>query len=404
MRLKVRMKQLKEGEVQRLSLVRRAANMIPFRIQKAAEGEHMLDLTSIRRLVTKSDRPVVSAVVVMRRDGVDLGAVKEAIQKSGFSVADPVENPDGSIVFGQVPDPEVDAHVVRMSDNLVLVMKGWDPYASKMQSFSEQLGTDGYYDGLMTGTNALREVVRKCVTSARDHDEMRSLVKKALDDFYDYALGLSDSIPPSANMVDEALGAMQPVQKAAAEEVKVSPKEETVDHDKTNAPEKVGDEKKVVEKAAEAEKPGVKVEGKTPEKSAEAAAEKVEKGAEKPAEEKPVAAPAPSIDPMAKVLEAITGLVQKVELVQKAQEEHGKRLDQVSANLTGKVQEVVEKAAEAERKAADAQGRVRSTVNALPTAFDQAPVRRVVEKSDDDGPGPHGEGYWDSALASRGRF
>lgn len=381
MRVKLDLKKLKSAEPKFVSLVRRSANQIPFRIQKAAEDTNMgIDLSGLARVMKGEKAPKtarVAAVVVRKADNME--PVLEIIRKAGYSVDKPTENADGTVLFAQEENAEKDAKIVRMSEDLVLVMKSFEPWEADIVTFAEQIGLENYYSGIYPATNALATLIGTCVREAETHDEMVAAVKKAAADFAQYVVGIAQAIPSSCYPMDAQL---QLVQKAATEEVckgcgnkKPTHKEDcktSVKKDET-APVTEPTKENTVAEATPA---------------APVVEEKKEEVAK--TETPPVPAVTPP-DPMAQVMASLAGLSTKLEEITKAQLSQGERIEAVAKELGTKVAEVVQKADATEAKL--------STVVAAPPPAGDEPTKTTVAKSDEG----MGEGYWDSALAKRRR-
>jgi hypothetical protein len=383
MRVKLDLKKLKDAEPKFVSLVRRSANQIPFRIQKAAGEDNMgIDLAGLSR-VMKGEKPPktarVAALVVKKSD--DMEPVLKSITDNGYSVDKPTENADGTILFAQEDNAEKDARLIRMSEDLVLVMKGFEPWEAEITSFAEQVGLEGYYSGLYTATSALSSLFGTCVREAETHDEMVSAVKKALSDFDAYVLGIAQAIPASCYPVDASL---QLIQKAAktdvCKECGGGMKDKQMMHKagcKTNV------KKDETAPVTEPNKENTVAEATPVTPAVEPKKEEVVK-TDPPA---PVAEV--KTDPMAQILAAISGVTTQLEAVVKAQASQGERIEAVAKELGAKVAEVVQKADATEEKL--------KTVVPAPAKDGDEPAKVTVTKAEEE----LGAGYWDSALARR---
>jgi hypothetical protein len=119
-----KLREMKDADAHFVSLVTRSANRIPIRILKRDKESHMIDLTSISRVLKREAAarvPEVTALVVEKNEAFE--DVKAAIQESGFSVENIIENADGSVVIAQKADPEQNVDVVRMNDHLVALVR-----------------------------------------------------------------------------------------------------------------------------------------------------------------------------------------------------------------------------------------------------------------------------------------
>lgn len=190
--VKVKATKMSKGNVSFISLVERGANRIPFKIikqEKDMAGHFAgLDLGSIfstRKAETPPVTPEVVAVVTMKGEGFD--SIKDQIEKVGFSIADAEEMEDGSVVFKQ-GDMEGDTTVVRLSDHVGVVVKGFSPYSMEMAvsedlSFSDACAAQGFYPGI----RVVMEVLTSSIGSIAQKAETPAACAKAIDKMFDEA-------------------------------------------------------------------------------------------------------------------------------------------------------------------------------------------------------------------------
>lgn len=268
----VKLTEMTSAEPTFVSLVKRGANRIPFRIVKSQGEDDMgsIDLTSFKRHTTKRETtkktatPVVVAFVVEKLD--DMSDVAKALTDAGFSVEKMEELGDGTVAYHQTDDALDSGTVVRVSDNSVAVIKDMDDTALKGFAIP---GVDGYTAGADLASLALKSAV----VDALGTDTGNDMVKKAVADYSAYVTGLLASVPANVFKADAAITAVlkarkkKPVEGSAAEEAAETAAQEAAEQ----AAKKAEDERIAAEAAAaEAAK---KNEGKTQEEiDAEAAA------------------------------------------------------------------------------------------------------------------------------------
>jgi hypothetical protein len=209
--IKVKMKQLTKADPTHLSLVRRGANLIPFRIQKAAGDTMAIDLTSISRILKgekRSSKCEIAGLVVKKTAKMD--AVIEAIQKAGFKTDQLVEHDDGTVMFVQKTDPEDGATLIRQSPHLVLVVKGFQ-HSEQVAAFNAALGAEGYVEGFRGATNAFPALVESVAKA--DVATAQGTIQKAMEDYHTFAHAMVEALPQEAFLADELISAA--VQKAA---------------------------------------------------------------------------------------------------------------------------------------------------------------------------------------------
>lgn len=187
-----------------ISLVERGANRIPFKIMKQENEMKVFDLGSI--FTRKSEKgPEVVGVVTMKGDKFD--AVKDAIVASGFDVADVQEHEDGSVVFKQ-GDMEGETTVVRISDELALITKGFSPYSMDLstangESFAEACAAQGFFPGVNTVMEVLSQSVRETLYSAKTPSEAASGIDKLFREAGAYVKTMVSSLPVKAFKMEQ---------------------------------------------------------------------------------------------------------------------------------------------------------------------------------------------------------
>ena len=429
MRVKLNMKKLTKPEAQFVSLVRRSASQIPFRIQKSADGDGedtMINLSAISRVIRKSDddKPKVSGVVVRKMDNME--PVKASLSEAGYDVSNPIDNGDGTVMYAQEKNPENGAIPVRMNDSLVLVCKG---VPDEAQPYSDTLGADGYCDSLIAGANALPGVLVEAIRSADDHDALRANVRKSVEEFANFAISMAEVLDPSAYA---AASGVARVMKGFKKTEQNSPQAPGTDG-KMGVPAGTGDVQQFAnapasDTAAGAKNPDMKVPGAStgsadaiaaaPQdaapggssipggKDATQADGSAATGGKAPAAEKCSTCGkakgscdcsgevAQKADKTSEILAALAGLnaqIAQVATVQKAQSAQIAATAQATESLKAATQEAVKKA--------DAAARAVAGTVAAPPPPDDEPARPTVRKSDDAT--GMGVGYWDSALEKK---
>lgn len=210
-RVKLKVTEMRDAQVDFVSLVERASNRIPFRIKKSAEETQMaFNLSSITRAFKgeKAPEPAKNQIVGIATPalkGEKLEAVKAILVENGFAVDNQEELSDGSMVFKQegflADDP--DASLVRMSQDMVLVMKGFEPYSSSTESdFLVSAKAKGFYAGLDGACTALTGAVWATLRETSSVEETSTAVATILADFSVYVQGLVDTLPQKAFKAD----------------------------------------------------------------------------------------------------------------------------------------------------------------------------------------------------------
>lgn len=360
----------------------------------------MIDLNSLTRIFKKAETvaptgPRVSAVVVHK--SADMEPVKAALTAAGYSVENVEEKEDGTVVFKQAEDAE-SGTIVRLSENVVVVVKGAD--ADVLKPYASLIGSDGYVEGLITATNALPDLIVKAVTEAKDQAGLTDSITKIIKAYSDFANAQATLIPVQAWKVSEGFTPVVKADEAMCPDCKGSGKCPMcggtckVDGKDCEACGATGKCAKchgtgkcapeAVEKAAE-EKP-------VEEKPADPV-----KAEEKPAEEKPVEvakADEPKADSLAPVMAALAALTEKLSAIESVQKSQAETLATTVTSLEAKVSEAVAKSDKTEQV-------LKGTVLAPPPPGDRTPAKAPVAKADDAD--DLGTGFFDTGYMRRNR-
>jgi hypothetical protein len=199
---------LTDVQVNRVSLVRRGANRIPFRLLKG--DTDMLDLSRLFKSDLEASR--VTAVVV--RKGAE-EAAKARLEAAGLSAANPEEG-DESTIFHQGKNPEAGDIIVKMDEDVgvvVHVAKGFKPYEFQSEGFKQSMKVEGFYPSVTTAFDTLRTVMHRALEKSTSPEDAVGNVAAAIDDFKGYVGKLTSSLPKSAFQLD---GLFAPVASSIA--------------------------------------------------------------------------------------------------------------------------------------------------------------------------------------------
>ena len=199
---------LTDVQVNRVSLVRRGANRIPFRLLKG--DTDMLDLSRLFKSDLEASR--VTAVVV--RKGAEATA-RTRLEAAGLSVAN-AEEGDESTIFHQGKNPEAGDIIVKVDEDVgvvVHVAKGFKPYEFQSEGFKQSMKVEGFYPSVTTAFDTLRSVMHKALEKSANPEDAVTHVAAAIDDFKGYVGKLTATLPKSAFQLD---GLFAPVQSSVA--------------------------------------------------------------------------------------------------------------------------------------------------------------------------------------------
>lgn len=155
---KVEARELKYPDVEYLSLVKRGANRVPFRIMKRQQETDMsIDLGSVFKGKAKkaaSDKVELQAIAVVKRD--DMEPIRTALKAAGFSVDSEVERDDGTVMYAQVEKmDEAQCWVFKASEEVAAFMKGGTTLKSDEGALKE------LFDGFVPSAAIAAEGVMK---------------------------------------------------------------------------------------------------------------------------------------------------------------------------------------------------------------------------------------------------
>ncbi len=216
-KVKVKAKELFDGEISWLSLVKRGANRLPIKILKSEEDVHMgIDLgsTLFRKrdgeAATPATQEMTIAAVVIRKDEEATDQLIEKVKSLGFDVDDRQEDDDGiSIILKQASwdGPEDQMIAMRLNDDLGVILGGtakkfFDPFSDSM-SFIENVGSKGFFPGVQMASEALLATTMGIMRNSEDRKDAAALIEKALDDHKKFVMALTKNLPKVAFKLED---------------------------------------------------------------------------------------------------------------------------------------------------------------------------------------------------------
>ena len=213
-KLKVKAKEIFNGDVRWISLVKRGANRLPIKIIKSEEDESMnIDLGSVlfrkrdgEAAVPASESVDVAAVVI--RKGDDMDKLVAAVKDLGLAVDDTQED-DDALILKQAgwEDDEASMVPLRLNEDIGLILGGnakkfFDPFSDSM-SFIENVGAKGFFPGVQMANEALISTTMGIMRNSEDRKDAVSMIEKALDDHKAFVMGLTKSLPKVAFKLEE---------------------------------------------------------------------------------------------------------------------------------------------------------------------------------------------------------
>ncbi|CAA2141486.1 hypothetical protein [Hyphomicrobium sp. ghe19] len=196
--------ELVNTEVNFVSLVKRGANRIPFRITK--EDQNMIDLHKIGRAIFKMAEPKIDVVGVILQKGADLDKVNAVLKAAGLDADALVKSEkDGVVTLAKADAPT--GSVLKVSDEVALVVtadlqKSFSGVDFTSWSFGEVLATEGYFTGVCTSVDVLKSTVANILHEATSSSEAAAAVGKAVDEMKNYLISLTGGLPVQAFKAD----------------------------------------------------------------------------------------------------------------------------------------------------------------------------------------------------------
>ena len=232
----IQARELSEMDVNIISLVKRGANRIPFRIVKS-DGESTMNLTKI--FFAKA--PVTPALVgLVLAKSADQEAYTKALAEGGFEVDHVTEgeNESVSLMFTKSDDME-DAVAFKITDDAALIVTGVEKGLMAFpdsNSFIENITKAGFAPSYRIANDILTETVGNIIFSEGDADETKGQVQKAIEDFGGYIDAILSTIPVQAFKAEEIVvevekGLLNTPTKAPKKAAKKKPAKEAKQED-----------------------------------------------------------------------------------------------------------------------------------------------------------------------------
>ena len=208
-RLQIKANELVQTDASFVSLVKRGANRIPFRITK--EDEPMLDLHKIGRNLFKKEDPKPEIVAAIVQPGADIARVAAIFKEAGLEPKSFIKTEEDGITTVARSD-YADAHdvaLLKVGEDMVLAVsnmkKGFDSYAYNSTDFNAIMATEGVYPSMCVAKDVLGGTISNILYKSSSPAEAAGTVGAAIDDFKTYMVGLLGAVPVSAFKMDVAI-------------------------------------------------------------------------------------------------------------------------------------------------------------------------------------------------------
>lgn len=387
---KVKANELKDAEVQFISIVPKGANRMPISILKS-ENKIMKGFESI--FGKEVSQPYVASIMVSK--DVDIKEAEARIKKSGFSV-DQKEEQDEMIVFKQKTAPQDIPHqyVVKMDEEIavhVVCAKSFNPIDFETTSFKELFAKANVLPNIFAAHEVLKEVIMNALFAedTKSSGDASKKVKKALNEFSTIVTGMVENIPVSAfkmedpeviKAVKEELGENMDTENDKEEGLNEDEEDlkkqdggegEESDEDEEDSEEDAGDEDSDEESEEDADDPesegDADDEGEDEEEEEDSEEEEVEKSESKKSKSKSKKTDLEGL---------VTKMAEQVESLTKSVSGLEKKLESGLSELGGRVDEVSEIAKSADEA-------INGVTNTDPEG-DRTVTTKSEEKPDND--------------------
>lgn len=210
--------ELSQVQVSHISLVKRGANKVPFRMLKSDGGTEMIQFDMKRVFKSQPKTPMVAAILVSK--DADLDATKARITKAGFSVEKQTDSDDG-VIFAQSDDKEIKGIILKMDADVALVLtnveKAFEPMNLESTSFGEVFAQEGLVPGFRLAVEALQDTFFNVLAKAENPEDLTKDVTRVIGEFSTHMNLLAKAVPPDAFSLDFFKAEAEPVKKTEGE-------------------------------------------------------------------------------------------------------------------------------------------------------------------------------------------
>ena len=197
-------KELGDADVSFISLVKRPANRVPFRITKSdnsinPEGsDFMFNINSVLKRegkTKKAETPAVAALAIKKEDA---DALVPVLLKKGFKTEDTIER-DGILILKQETEfNESDLVAFKMDDNVVAmvsnVKKSFHAFGDSL-SFADNIASQGFMPGIFVATDALLETFHNILYASNNSSDVRMKMQTAIGEYSSFVIKMAEELP-----------------------------------------------------------------------------------------------------------------------------------------------------------------------------------------------------------------
>lgn len=203
----IQARELSDMDVNIISLVKRGANRIPFRIVKS-DGESTMNISNLFVWKQEPEPVVASVIAVVLAKTADQELYTKALAKGGFEVDHVTEGENDITLMFTKSDEMEDAVALKISDDAAVVISGVEKGLLAFpdsNSFIENITKAGFAPSYRIANDILTETVGNIIFSEGDAEETKGQVQKAIEDFGGYIDAILSTIPVQAFKAEEIL-------------------------------------------------------------------------------------------------------------------------------------------------------------------------------------------------------
>lgn len=226
--VKILAKELVNPQPNFLSVVAYPASRETFKIFKSEQGVSKMKLEEFlaqkaQQTQRDNDNPEMVGMLIHDEDGFvevlksEHGEVLQAaLSECGLELdQDRVQKSEstGDVVLkSESFNPNDDVDVVRITPEVSVIMKGFDPYRAEMAKstiFAENMATQGAYEGIESAFDIGEDTVMAILNDAESPEEAVALIDAAMAQLNTYVRALVAAIPQKAFQMGQVFGGMR---------------------------------------------------------------------------------------------------------------------------------------------------------------------------------------------------
>jgi arsenate reductase-like glutaredoxin family protein len=233
-RLQIDANELVNPEVNLVSLVKRGANRLPFRIVKE-DTEPMLDLMKAAKDFFHKAETSPNVVGVLIAKGANVEGITAALVKAGIPADKFVkhESPTATtLTKADTPMSEDETVILKANDQVAFVIsapteiaKSISSYDFESTSFSEIMTKGAFAPTLCMAQEMLQRTFFNIMEKAEAPKDLSNMLQKATDEFKAYIGTLAKALPDTMFKAEAELSKVGPVAKAPEKPAETKPAE-----------------------------------------------------------------------------------------------------------------------------------------------------------------------------------